>query len=67
MKVQVVLEPDEEGGYTTYVPSLPSCISEGETVEEALANIQGVMKLYLEPVEEEMPFEQGVLIQELEV
>ena len=32
MNIKVVLEPSEEGGYTIYVPSLPGCISEGETI-----------------------------------
>jgi predicted RNase H-like HicB family nuclease len=32
MRFKVVLEPSEEGGYTVYVPSLPGCISEGETM-----------------------------------
>ncbi|WP_293073571.1 type II toxin-antitoxin system HicB family antitoxin [Okeania sp. SIO3B5] len=40
MNIKVVLEPSEEGGYTVDVPSLPGCISEGETIEEALTNIQ---------------------------
>jgi predicted RNase H-like HicB family nuclease len=29
----VVFEPQEEGGYTAYVPDLPGCISEGDTLE----------------------------------
>jgi predicted RNase H-like HicB family nuclease len=40
MKFQVILEPSEDIGYTVYVPSLPGCISEGDSVEEALENIQ---------------------------
>jgi predicted RNase H-like HicB family nuclease len=48
MRVQVVLEPSDESGYTVYVPSLPGCISEGETVDEALANIREAIELYLE-------------------
>lgn len=52
MKLRVVLEPSEEGGYTAIVPSLPGCISEGETREDALANIQEAIQLYLEPVGE---------------
>jgi len=51
MKIKVVLEASEEGGYTVYVPSLPGCISEGDTEEEALANIREAIELYLEPVE----------------
>ena len=51
MKLKVVLEPQEEGGYTVYVPSLPGCISQGETYEEALENIKEAIELYLEPNE----------------
>ena len=51
MRFKVVLEPSDEGGYTVYVPSLPGCISEGETVQESLENIREAIKLYLEPVE----------------
>ncbi len=47
MKLQVVLEPSDEGGFTVYVPSLPGCISEGETEEEAMANIREATELYL--------------------
>ena len=53
MKFKVVLEPSEEGGYTVYIPSLPGCISEGETVEEAMANIKDAVELYLEAVEDD--------------
>ena len=48
MKIKIVLEPSHEGGYTVYVPSLPGCISEGETKEEAIQNIQEAIELYLE-------------------
>lgn len=51
MKLRVVLEKSEEGGFTAYVPSLPGCINEGDTREEALKNIQEATELYLEPVE----------------
>ena len=54
MRFRVVLEPSEEGGFTIYVPSLPGCISEGETEEEALRNIQEAIELYLEPVEDDV-------------
>lgn len=64
MKVKVVLEPSEEGGYTVYVPALPGCISEGETVEEALVNIEEAIELYLEPTTEPEPHK-GVLVREL--
>lgn len=53
MKLRVVLEPAEEGGYTVYVPGLPGCISEGDTKEEALKNIREAIDLYLEAVEDD--------------
>ena len=53
MRIKVVLESSNEGGYTVYVPSLPGCISEGETVQDALANIREAIELYLEPVEDD--------------
>lgn len=65
MRFQVVLEPSDEGGYTVYVPSLPGCISEGDTMEEALENIQEAIELYLEPVEDDWVVEEGVLVREL--
>ncbi|MHA1649679.1 MAG: type II toxin-antitoxin system HicB family antitoxin [Candidatus Helarchaeota archaeon] len=65
MKFKVVLEEDEEGGYTVYVPSLPGCISEGDTIEEALQNIKEAIQLYLEPDMKKIP--NGKKIQILEV
>ncbi len=50
---EVVLEESDDGGYTVYVPQLPGCISEGETVEEALANIREAIELYLEPIDDD--------------
>ena len=53
MKLRVVLEPSDEGGFTAIVPTLPGCISEGDTREEALANVQEAIQLYLEPVDDD--------------
>ena len=65
MRLKVVLEPSEEGGYTVYVPSLPGCISEGDTIEEALRNIKEAIELYLEPIEDELILEEQVLVKEV--
>ena len=56
MRLKVILEPSDKGGHTVLVPSLSGCISEGETREEALENIQEAIELYLEPVEDDMYF-----------
>ena len=52
MKYRVILEPQEEGGYTVYVPALPGCVSQGETAEEALSNIKEAIEVYLESLKE---------------
>ncbi len=54
MEIKIVLEEQEEGGFTVYVPSLPGCISEGNTVEEALKNIKEAIELYLDTEIEEI-------------
>ena len=45
---KVVFEPAEEGGYTAYVPSLPGCISEGDTYKEAQQNIKEAIEGWIE-------------------
>jgi len=54
--VRIILEPSDEGGYTAIVPSLPGCISEGDTKEEAIKNIKEAIELYLEPVEDDFDY-----------
>ncbi|UCC40795.1 MAG: type II toxin-antitoxin system HicB family antitoxin [Candidatus Aminicenantes bacterium] len=50
MKLKIILEPNEEGGYSATVPFLPGCICEGDTREELLKNIREAIELYLEPI-----------------
>lgn len=45
---QVILIPDEDGGYVVEVPSLPGCYSQGDTIDEALANIREAIELHIE-------------------
>jgi predicted RNase H-like HicB family nuclease len=67
MKLKVILEKSEEGGYTVLVPSLPGCISEGDTRKEALDNIKEAIKLYLEPVPDDSDFQPSAEIVELAI
>ena len=67
MELQVILEPSDEGGYTVYVPALPGCISEGDTRDEALANIREAIELYLEPVEDDGAFKPEAEVLEIAV
>lgn len=47
----IILHPDpEEGGYTVTVPALPGCVTEGDTLDEALAMARDAIALYLEDV-----------------
>ncbi|MDN5848915.1 MAG: type II toxin-antitoxin system HicB family antitoxin [Nitrococcus sp.] len=55
MKLKVVLEPSDDGGFTVFVPALPGCISEGDSKEEAITNIREAIELYLEPVDDDLP------------
>ncbi|MFA5266178.1 MAG: type II toxin-antitoxin system HicB family antitoxin [Opitutaceae bacterium] len=48
MKYTVILKPQDEGGYTVRCLELPGAISQGETKEEALANIKAAIGLVLE-------------------
>ena len=65
MTFKIILEPSEDGGYTALVPALPGCISEGDTVEEALANIREAIELYLEPLEQAAAPPAAALVKEL--
>jgi antitoxin HicB len=66
MRYSVLLTPDpDEGGYVVTVPALPGCVTQGETVEEALARakdvIAGMIGLLRDegeaiPVERDAPF-----------
>ena len=65
MNVDVVLEPSDEGGYTVFVPAMPGCISEGDSREEALANIKEAIELHLELTEHDYTIEKNSELVEL--
>jgi predicted RNase H-like HicB family nuclease len=67
MKIKIVLEPQKEGGFTAYVPSLLGCISEGDIKEEVLKNIKGAIELYLETGSSEIKHSKDDQIVELTV
>lgn len=60
LKYTVVFEPAEEGGYVAYVPALPGCVTEGDTLEEAMEMVRDAISGYIaslkkhgEPIPEE--------------
>ena len=67
-----VFEPDEKlGGFTVTVPSLPGCISEGDSFEESLRNIKEAAALYIGVMRDknfDVPVEEkGIVIAPVEV
>ena len=64
MIYRVLLRKEPEGGYTAIVPTLPGCVTFGDTIEEAIAMAKEAIELYLESLKahgEEIPTEEGVL------
>ena len=51
MRFRVLIEADESGLYVAHCPSLPGCVSQGRTREEALANAQDAIKGYVASLE----------------
>lgn len=51
MRYTVILQRESDGGYVAVVPSLPGCVSQGDTREEALKNIEEAAELYIEDVQ----------------
>jgi predicted RNase H-like HicB family nuclease len=51
MRYRVLIEPDEDGVYVAEVPSLPGCITQGATREEALSNVREAIGAYLDSLE----------------
>lgn len=70
LNYSAVFIKDEEGGYSVFVPALPGCHSQGETLPEAKANIIEATELYLESLaadNETIPIEQEVSQQKISV
>ncbi len=68
-RFKVILESEAGGGYSVYVPALPGCASQGETVEECMVNAKEAIGLYLESLKEDnIPLpEADVLLEEIEI
>jgi len=50
---EVIIYPGEDGYFVIMCPSLPGCISQGKTREEAIENIKEAIELYIETLQEE--------------
>ncbi len=66
----IILEPDpDEEGYTVTVPALPGCVTQGETIEEAIVMAKDAIRLFIEtlmaegqPVPQELEHPQAIII-----
>jgi predicted RNase H-like HicB family nuclease len=61
---RVLLKPEPEGGYTVTVPSLPGCVTFGDSIEDAVSMAREAIGLYLESLQEHgdpIPDEDGSL------
>ncbi len=70
LRYTVVLLPDPDGGYVVTVPSLPGCVTQGDTREEALRNAQEAIEVYIEDCRaagEPVPAENGAEIVEVRI
>ncbi len=65
IKIAVVLEACEEGGFSVHVPTLPGCFSQGESIDEAIINIREAIELHVEATEHDLVPEQDHRIFEL--
>ena len=69
MRYTVILQQESDGGFVATVPSLPGCLSQGDTRSEALANIREAIEVYIEDCiasGEGIPTEAGREIVEVE-
>ena len=67
MKIKVLVHPAEEGGFWAEVPTMPGCVSEGDTFEETLANIREAATGWLEVAEERAQKTPGTQYAEVEL
>jgi predicted RNase H-like HicB family nuclease len=66
MRLKIILEHSDDGGFIVYVPALAGCVSQGETREEAIENIRKAVEHYLQtdvdqPISNNAQFEEIVL------
>lgn len=64
LSYRILLKKEPEGGYTVTVPSLPGCVTYGESIEEAVLMAREAIQLYIESLRahgEEIPTETGTL------
>jgi predicted RNase H-like HicB family nuclease len=64
MNIKIRVHEADEGGYWAEVPALPGCVSQGETIEELLANMREAIAAWIAAADEE-PAEPDTKVVEL--
>jgi predicted RNase H-like HicB family nuclease len=53
IEIELIFAPEEEGGYHVYAPDLPGLHTQGDTLDEAVANAEEALELYVEGLRED--------------
>lgn len=64
LSYRILLRKEPEGGYTVIVPSLPGCITYGDTIDDAIEKAKEAIELYIESLKkhgEAVPTDEGTL------
>lgn len=67
MKLKALIHPAEEGGYWAEIPSLPGCVSEGDSLDEVKANIREAAEGWLEVAEQRLHEDEQAQLVEIEL
>ena len=67
MKIKVLVHHAEEGGYWAEIPALPGCISEGENLDETLANVREAAEGWMSVATERALEDQSAQVAEIEL
>jgi predicted RNase H-like HicB family nuclease len=70
MEYTILIHKAEEGGFWAEVPVLPGCFSQGDTIEEAIANIKDAIELHISCMREdneEIPIEEEFIISRVRI
>ncbi len=65
MRIKIILESNDEGGFTAFVPTLPGCVAEGDTADDALASVRAAIVACLAPEDEDLLAGDGGEIREV--
>lgn len=53
LQYDAIFEKETDGGYSVWIPDLPGCASQGDTIEKAMENIKEAVELYLEDADDD--------------